>query len=150
MKIAIGHSNNPIASGAIQEVLTPCQDSLHGRPPSLGILFISSMGIDFQALLDRILAAYPCLPLVGYTTNAEISNTFPCIEDYLCLLLIHTQNISFSIGLGDNLSSDPVAAANAAWIEALNAGQSTGRNRFSPRLGLVLAEGLKTFRVSVD
>jgi len=107
MKIAIGHSNNPIASGAIQEVLTPCQDSLHGRPPSLGILFISSMGIDFQALLDRILAAYPCLPLVGYTTNAEISNTFPCIEDYLCLLLIHTQNISFSIGLGDNLSTQP-------------------------------------------
>ncbi len=159
MKIAIGHSNNPIASGAIEEVLAQCRDTLRGRPPSLGILFTSSMGIDFQAVLDRILDAWPGLPLVGCTTDGEISDTFPCIEDSLCLLLIHTQNVCFSIGLGENLSLDPMAAVNTAWAEAAGkaqnndghiAGHNTGRNGFSPRLGLVLAEGLKTFGVSVD
>ncbi|SDB34381.1 Uncharacterized conserved protein, contains FIST_N domain [Desulfonatronum thiosulfatophilum] len=151
MITAIGHSNNPVAAGAVEEVLAQCRDILRDRSPSLGILFTSNMDINFQAVLDRILNAWPDLPLVGCTTDGEISDILLCAEDSLCLLLIHTEKVSFSIGLGENLSRDPEAAVNAAWTEAARKiKKKVGHNNFTPRLGLVLAEGLKTFGVSVD
>lgn len=149
MITAVGHSNHPVAANALEEVLAQCKVTFPDETPCLGILFTSRMDADFQAMLDRIMLEWPSLALVGCTTDGEISDIFPCVEHTICLLLLHSQKISFTIGLGENLSGDPEAAVRQA-SAAMN-GNGNGKSETSPpRLGLVLAEGIKTFGTNID
>jgi hypothetical protein len=99
------------------------------------------MDVDHQPVLERILDHWPDIVLVGCTTDGEISEGYPCTDDSLALLLIHSENISFAAGVGENLSSAPETA--------LRKGRDQARQGLpgEPELGIILCEGLKTFGV---
>ncbi len=141
---AIGHSANPIMSQTADEVITQCSQSLGGQQPDLGILFTSRMDQNYTPLLQGIMKKWPDVLLVGCTTDGEISDISPCIEDSVCLMLIQSDYIKFSVGIGHGLSVNPEKAVRSA---ASMIG-SARNGEFA--MGIVLAEGIKTFGVSVD
>ena len=141
MIVAIGHSIHPLVPQAVEDVLARCREQLQGLAPHFGIVFTSRMDADFQAILERITDAWPGLRLVGCTTDGEISDVYPCTEESLNLLLIHSQGISFATGVGEGVSRDPEAALRMAHEQARR--DLPGE----PGLGIVLCEGLKTMGV---
>lgn len=144
MLIAIGHSHHPGSSRAVEHVLAQCQDGMNGVVPDLGIVFTSQMDGDFKLILDRILHVWPSMELVGCTTDGEISDLFPSTEDSLCLLLIQSNYVKFATGYGGNVSGNPKEAVRQAMTQAGAASHE------QPKIGLVLAEGLRTLGVSID
>ncbi len=142
MITALGHSNNPTSAQAVREILAQCQAEPRLDDPGLGIFLTSRMDLDFQAALDGILRTWPNLQLVGCTTDGEISDIFPCTENSLSLLLIQSDRVFFSTGLGENLSRDPEAAVRQAL-----AGARAGAASKLPELGLVFCDGLESFRI---
>lgn len=146
MIVALGHSVNPFVDEAVQEILSQCSQTLHGRAPGLGILFTSRMDDDFQLILERILSHWPELLLVGCTTDGEISDRFPCVEESLALVLLQSDQISFAAGCGQGLSHDPEAAVGQAYEQAQ---ESRPMNGNPPALAIFLGEGLKTFGVDL-
>ncbi|MFN2343533.1 MAG: FIST signal transduction protein [Desulfonatronovibrio sp.] len=139
MITAVGHSENPLASRALEEVLRQGEDSLQGRNPDLGIFFTSLMDLDFDTVLSQILEKWPGMQLVGCTTDGEISHTQPSIECSMALLLIESDKVKFSVGLGENLSGNPQAAVNQALDQAGYALDD------DCKLAVVLADGIETF-----
>jgi len=144
MLVAIGHSVNVDLDDALQEILAQCRETLGSRGPGLGILFTSRMDADFQAILDCIQAKWPEMALVGCTTDGEISDRYPCVEESLGLLLIHSERIKFATGWGLNLSDDPEGALRQAFTQA------SRQTAQEPALGVILCEGLKTFGVDMQ
>jgi len=140
----IGHSANPIMSHAAEEIVHQCMQDLRGLSPDIGFLFTSRMDQDYTPLLDTITKEWPQLELVGCTTDGEISDKHPGTEDSICLLLISARNITFSVGVGSDLSLDPEAAVRSA-IARIGPAPEEG---FA--MGIVLAEGLETIGVSTD
>ena len=141
---AVGHSANPIMSQAMDEIISQCDVSLGGQQPDLGFLFTSRMDQNFIPLLQGIMKKWPEVQLVGCTTDGEISDISPCIEDSVCLMLIKSERITFSVGIGYDLSVNPEKAVRSA---AADIGPAKDGD-FA--LGIVLAEGIKTFGVSID
>ncbi len=144
MLLSLGHSNNPVTDLAVEDIISQCGSSLAGVAPSFGIVFTSRMDADFQIILNRIMRQWPDIQLTGCTTDGEISDVFPCTEDSISLLLIHSHKISFSTGLGENFSRDPRGAVR----QALSLAEKNLRG--DPVLALVLADGLETFSISLD
>lgn len=118
LEIAIGHSDQIEEEGAIKEVLEECEKSLKGQTPKAGILYA---GIDFehQELLDQILERYPDLLLIGCTSDAEMSSKYGVVEDSVLLVLFVSDQIEFSIGLGENVSQNPDAITKSATEQAM-------------------------------
>ncbi|SMP39272.1 Uncharacterized conserved protein, contains FIST_N domain [Desulfonatronum zhilinae] len=136
MQTAIGHSENPHAPQALEEIIAQCRLELGGCTPSFGIFFTSRMEMNFPSALSRILDEWPDMQLVGCTTDGEISDCLPCTVDSLNLLVIHSEHLRFSIGLGEGVSSEPERAVRQALDQA-----AQGTNG-KPGLGIVFSDGL--------
>ncbi len=142
MLTAIGHSENPHATQALEEIIGQCRLELGGCTPAFGIFFTSRMEMDFPSALERILDEWPDMQLVGCTTDGEISDCLPCALDSLNLMVIYSKRLRFSIGMGEGLSSDPERAVRQALDQAAQG--ATGQ----PQLGIVFSDGLGS--VGVD
>lgn len=132
---ASGHSDDIDSLSAFAEIREQCEAVLEGRAPQAGILFA---GIDFehQELLDAINDAWPGIELIGCTSDAEISSRVGFREDSISLLLLGSDTIDFSSGLGRHLSIDPLAACSQA-VE-----QARTKSELEPRLCITLPDGL--------
>ncbi len=132
---ASGHSDDIDSLSAFAELREQCEAVLKGRSPQAGLLFA---GIDFehQELLDAITEAWPGIELIGGTSDAEISSRLGFREDSVSLLLLASDTIEFSSGLGRNLSKDPLAACSQA-VE-----QARAKSKLEPRLCITVPDGL--------
>lgn len=117
IKTAIGHSEDPDSLAAIDEVLAQCHATLADYPSQAGILFA---GIDFEheLLLQRIHQSFPDIALIGGTTDGEISSQLGCQQDSITLMLLCSDRIQFSAGIGTDLSHDPQTAVQQAVHQA--------------------------------
>lgn len=113
MKVAIGHSEDIDSAGAVDEVLDACAASLGDVVPQAGLLY-AAIDHDFQLILDRIMARYPDLELIGCTTDGELSSTLGFAEDSLALMLFHSDAVHFRAGIGQNLREAPETACQQA------------------------------------
>lgn len=140
MYVALGQSFHPDDGQALAEVLDQCRKGLNGRIPCLGILFTSRMDMPFELILTKISDEWPDLRIVGCTTDGEITDVMSCTSHSLSLLLLGSEQVLFSTGLGENVSRNPRAALRKAFADALsdNARQGNG----TPRLGIVFGDGL--------
>ncbi len=113
IKTAIGHSEDPDSLAAIQEVVAQCHQTLTDQRPQAGILFA---GIDFdhELILQRIHQAFPDIALIGGTTDGEISSQLGFQQDSVTLMLLCSDRIEFSAGIGTDLSHDPQRAVQHA------------------------------------
>ncbi len=132
---ASGHSDDIDSLSAFAEIREQCEAALKGQSPQAGILFA---GIDFehQLLLDAINETWPGIELIGCTSDGEISSRLGFREDSISLLLLASDTIDFSFGLGRNLSKDLLAACSQA-VE-----QARAKSELEPRLCIVVPESL--------
>jgi class 3 adenylate cyclase len=119
MHVAIGHAEGIRTESVVAQVLAQCEAQLAGVRPHLGILYASG---DFvhQRILDAVHERFPGLGknLIGCTTRGDISSLCGFSEDSVTLMLLSSEVVSMSVGLGRNCSQDPARAIREALEEA--------------------------------
>lgn len=110
LKVAVGHSNDPNSSEAVDEVLTQCQNSLAGEKPQAGILF-AAVDFDHGLILNRINQFFPGIELIGGTTDGEISSVLEFQQDSLTLMVFSADDIEIRAAVGRDVHENPIAIA---------------------------------------
>jgi hypothetical protein len=142
LKVVVGHSSEVDAADAIATVLQQCQAELGGLIPQAGIL-LSAVNFDYVLMLTQIQVTFPQLPLMGVTTDGEVSSKEGFQQDSVILILFSSDTVTLQMGAGHGASQDPLAAAQAA-INQARSGQPE-----EPVLCLTLAESLHLNSVSI-
>ena len=132
---ASGHSEDTDSLSAFGELREQCEAVLKGTQPQAGLLF-AGIDLDHQQLVDAINDAWPGIELIGCTTDGELSSRLGFRDDSISLLLLASDTIEFSSGLGRRLSVD----ARAACMSAVE--QAKARSRLEPRLCITTPESL--------
>ncbi|MGB3494422.1 MAG: FIST N-terminal domain-containing protein [Elainellaceae cyanobacterium] len=117
LKVAVGHSTDLDSPDAIAEILKQCHASLAGTTPNAGIL-LAAIDFEHELVLQKILAAFPDLILIGGTTDGELSSVLGFEQDSLTLILFCSDLIHFGAGIGADVSSSISAATRAAVAQA--------------------------------
>ncbi len=113
MRAILGHSDDIEGSEAIRQVLEQCDQQLDGERPKAGLLFMS-VEYDPAEILAAIGARWPGLPLIGGTTDGEVSARRGYVPDSVLLVLLAGSDFEAAMGLGRNLSQDPERAVREA------------------------------------
>lgn len=138
IKMIVAHSYQVDSETAIADLLNQAQAQLDGAKPAAALLF-SALQLNYSRLLGEISAIWPKLPLIGCTTDGELSSRCGFGEDSVTLTLFVSDQIRFSAGLGRAISEDPQAACETALSEARK-----GLGGQQPKLCLVTPESLTT------
>lgn len=141
-EVVVGHSNDPDSQEAIAEVLEQCLSELAGTIPQAGILY-AAIDFDRDPILKKIYQHFPQLELIGSTTDGEISSKLGFQEDSLTLILFCTDEIEIRAGVGQNVSSNPVAAVESAITSA------SSKSDREISLCITLVDGLSNCGVTV-
>ena len=134
-KAAVGHGIDPDSIGAISEALEQCQKTLDGDIPQAGIL-LAAIDFDHKEILKAIHQVYPDILLIGGTSIGEMSSEMAFQQDSLTLMLFASDEVSFSVGLGQDADINASKAAQQA-IE-----QAVGSDQQAVRLCYALGEGV--------
>lgn len=113
MNAHIGHSDDPESLDAIQEVIDQIDAKLEGATPKAGLLFCS-VEYEHVAILAAIQAKWPGLPLVGASSDGEMSSQLGFCDDSVLLTVFSGDNLRVHTGVGRNISEgieDAVAEA---------------------------------------
>ncbi|GAB4525014.1 MAG: FIST N-terminal domain-containing protein [Pleurocapsa sp.] len=140
-EVVVGHSNDPDSQEAIAEVLEQCLDKLAGIIPQAGILY-AAIDFEYDIILQQVYAQFPELELIGGTTDGEMSSCLGFQEDSLTLILFCSDEIEIRAGIGTNVTSNPVAAVEAAIASARSSNREIS-------LCLALADGLTNCGASI-
>jgi hypothetical protein len=110
LKVAVGHSNDPDSTEAVDEVLAQCQNSLGGEKPQAGILF-AAVDFDHGLVLNRINEVFPDIELIGGTTDGEISSVLEFQQDSLTLMVFCADDIEIRAAVGRDIYENPIATS---------------------------------------
>lgn len=117
LKFAVGHSNDPDSQAAISEVLQQIRSTLAGASPNAGILF-AAIDFDHALILHQIAAAFSEIELIGGTTDGEMSSVLGFEQDSLTLMVICSNQVKITAGIGCDVSEDAIAAGRLAVQQA--------------------------------
>jgi len=102
---AVGHSEDPDAIGAIEEIQEQVDEVLKGHKPKAGIL-LCAIDFEYQELLKAINENWPGLELIGCTTDGEVSSKVGFSEDSVVLILFASDTIDITAGIGEGLANN--------------------------------------------
>ena len=117
LKMAVGHTEELDGEFAAKDILVQCADALEGLAPQAGLL-LASHDLDIEDFIAAVLAEYPDIELIGCTTMAPMSSASDYTEGSTTLTLFASDNLTFSAGLGSDVSVDANAAVRHAVEEA--------------------------------
>lgn len=117
LKVVVGHSEDPEAQYAIEEVLEHCHEDLDGHQPQAGIVF-AAIDFDHALILEQINQTYPGIELIGCTTDGEMSSVLGFQQDSMTLMLFCSETVKISAGVGYGAKADPTGAAAQAVQQA--------------------------------
>lgn len=117
LHVAIGHSEGIHTDAVIRQVLGQCAAQLGAVRPRVGLLFVSG-DFDQQRILDAIAERFPGTGLIGCTTRGDMSSLAGFSEDSINLVLLASDTLALSVGLGRECSKDPEAAIRQALAQA--------------------------------
>lgn len=112
-RYVIAHSLSIDSQEAVDEVIASGLEQLAGTRPQAGILFCG-IEFDHQLILGRLIDTWPDLPLIGCTTDGELSSLHGYVEDSVCLLLIQADGVNFFAGCIDNSTLATTSLAEQA------------------------------------
>lgn len=114
---AIGHSDDIDTGDAVAEALRQCEARLAGATPGAAMVFC---GIDYDhaEVLRWIGQRHPGLPLIGCTTDGELSGEKAFTEESVLIALFASDVVTFRSGVGVGISTAPAQAAATAIAEA--------------------------------
>jgi hypothetical protein len=113
MKIAVAHSIDPLLDAALEEIMAQCEQQLEGTQPQVALLY-ACIDCDHQAILDAIARRWPGLPLVGCTTDGELTSQVGFQEDSISLMLLASEELTFYTRVARDLSQGIEAAIQAS------------------------------------
>jgi hypothetical protein len=132
--MVVAHAED--CENAAPDMIGRCLGQLAGRPAKAAFV-LASIDAPHQPLLDAINEEWPGIPLIGGTTDGEMSSELGFLEDSAVLAVFTGDDgIQVTTAVGRDASSD-VAGACAATIAAARAGAS-----LPPRLCLTVPESL--------
>ncbi len=142
MKIAIGHSIDPLVPAAALEVVEQVRTRLGGAAAKGGLLFVCR-DADHQQILEAVTSAFPGMPLIGCTTDGELSSTLDFQEDSILLVVFAGDGFEVRVGLGRGLSD----SVDDAVQDALDQARVAADPR--PQLCVTIPESLTASAVSI-
>ncbi len=125
MHVVIGHSDDIDSQDAATDVIAQCRSQLGDRVPKAALLFMS-VDYDHRVVLAKIADAWPGLPLIGGSSDGEISSQSGYLMDSVLLTLICGDNVFATTGLGRNLSTDIDASTLEAHRSASRPSRTPG------------------------
>lgn len=128
----------------VRRVVQECKEQLNGRAAQAGIFFTSCLDVDYGPMLAAIQEAFPGVALIGCTTDGEITPGRGFTEDSSALLLMNSDDVTFSAAVVEGLSGDTTRSVAEAYEEA------RAKLGAKPAAALVLPDGLTTMGVSID
>ncbi len=128
----------------VHQVIQHCKRKLDGRAAQAGIFFTSCLDVDYGPMLAAIHEAFPGIELIGCTTDGEITPERGFTEDSSALLLISSDDITFSAAIAENISTDAARSVTQAYEEA------RAKLRSGPAAALVLPDGMATMAIPID
>lgn len=134
-QVVVGHSDEVDTEDAVAEVLAACDSELGDKSPSAGLVFCGTE-FDHAVVLEKIMAHFPGLELIGCTTDGEMTATGGFTEDAITLTLFSSDSIEIKAGIGHGAGAEPQRSAQDAVAMARKS--LVG----DPRLALVLPDGL--------
>lgn len=133
----VAHSEGFDAKNVLEELLQQCRDELGERIPQAGILYCT-IDLEHDQLLRGIDDAWPGIALIGCTTDGEFSSRLGFREDSASLILLGSDTVEITAGLGRDVSKAiAVACAQAVAMASATITQS-------PTLCITLPESLTT------
>lgn len=141
-QVVVGHSNDPDAVAAVDEILAQCTTALQGEIPQAGILF-AAPDLDHAIVLEQICQTFPGIQLIGGTSDGEISSLLEFQQDSATLMLFCSDEVEFIGAVGRQVSQDPITIARQT-VELAKA-----KATLPPRLCLTLPESLTTSGVTI-
>ncbi len=133
----VAHSEDIDAQGVLEELLEQCRNELDERVPQAGILFCT-IDLEHDHLVQGIDDAWPGIALIGCTTDGEFSSRLGYREDSASLILLGSDSVEITAGLGRDVGKDMTAACAQAVASA------TSEITNSPTLCITLPESLTT------
>ena len=131
------HSEEIDAQDVLNELLQQCREDLGDRAPQAGILFCS-IDLEHEVLVEGIDHAWPGIALIGCTTDGEFSSRLGFRDDSAALVLLGSDSVEITAGLGRDVSKD----IGAACAQAVAMASATVTK--SPALCIALPESLTT------
>lgn len=113
MRAVVGHSQEIDSSEATEEVLRQCREQLGSERPRAALVF-ASVEYDHSILLAKLSAAWPGLPVIGSTTDGEVSSQAGYLADSVLVVLLAGDDIRAEAGLGNGISVDTSRAVREA------------------------------------
>lgn len=117
LKVAIGHSEDVIIDEAVKEILYQVRTTLEDMVPQAGILFCT-LDCDHSYISSLIRTVYPCIELIGCTTDGEMSSVHGFTEDSIVLMVFASDTIEICAGLGQGSSLRGREAGSDAALKA--------------------------------
>ncbi len=105
-------TTQPDSAQAGMELGLAIRKAFHGAVPDAVMVFASAQH-DYARLLEALAEEAGTRVIAGSSSAGEFSNASSG-EGHVSALAIRSNSMRFSLGLGRNLSSDPIAAARAA------------------------------------
>ena len=131
----VAHSEDIDTKGVFDELLEQCRADLGDRVPQAGILFCS-IDLEHDRLVQGIDGAWPGIALIGCTTDGEFSSRLGFRDDSAALILLGSDSVAITAGLGHDVSKDIAAACSQAVAMA------RAKTTKSPALCITLPESL--------
>lgn len=113
MRAIIAHDDNVDTAIAIRSVISECDRQLAGVVPSAALLFTTTE-YEHRLILRAIQQRWPGLPLVGSTTDGELSSRLGYRDDSICLTLLVGEELEVVTGQGIDCSLDVQSALDRA------------------------------------
>lgn len=142
MKIAIGHSIDPHIPAAVEEIVQQARARLEGAPAKGGLLYVCR-DADHEQILEAVTSAFPAMPLIGCTTDGELSSVLDFQEDSILLVVFAGDGLEVRVGLGHGLSRSVEDAVQEALDQARVAADP------KPQLCITVPESLTASAVSI-
>ncbi len=133
----VAHSEDIDAPGIVEELLEQCRNELDGHVPQAGMLF-AAFDLEHEELLQGIDDAWPGIELIGCTTDGEMSSRLGYREDSTSLILLGSDAVDITAGIGRDVSKD-IKAACAKAISGARA-----KTKLPPALCITFPESLTT------
>ncbi len=131
------HSEDIDAAGVAGDLLEQCRAALAGRVPQAGLLYCT-IELEHEALVQAIDEAWPGIALIGCTTDGEFTSRLGFREESAALVLLGSDTVDITAGLGRNVSKD-IGGACAQAIAMASA-----KTDKPPGLCITLPESLTT------
>lgn len=133
IKTGVSRSNNPDAAKAGAEAAKQAL-SQTGNKADLIVVF-STVAYDQEKMLEGVRSVSKEIPLVGCSDSGEITTEGP-VSKYVAVMVLSSDNISFTIGVGEGTDKDSHKAG------AIAAKKVKEKAKKEPSLFLMLLDGL--------